>query len=208
MREQPYFPYKPPEMKVLYFLAFIFGLIAVISLSIYYYTEFLWFDSVGYGDVFLTYLKYSIAFFFLEFLIFFIPLTVSNLAIRKVTLEFHGEPLKIPHLLDFVIALFAALTVKNYWISMLFYLNSTDFGIPDPIFGFDASFYTFQLPFLKLLLGSLLGAVLISLTSPFSHTFTPSGGSRAWKNSRKSFLEAGLFISQFLFSLYFFSQPL
>uniref|UniRef100_A0A7C3VKS7 UPF0182 protein ENR21_06650 n=1 Tax=Archaeoglobus fulgidus TaxID=2234 RepID=A0A7C3VKS7_ARCFL len=209
MREQPYFPYKPPEMKVLYFLAFIFGLIAVISLSIYYYTEFLWFDSVGYGDVFLTYLKYSIAFFFLEFLIFFIPLTVSNLAIRKVTLEFHGEPLKIPHLLDFVIALFAALTVKNYWISMLFYLNSTDFGIPDPIFGFDASFYTFQLPFLKLLLGSLLGAVLISLTiSVFAYIYA-----FRWVKSLEEFSEifpgsGFVHLSILVFALFLFSASL
>ena len=157
-------PYKPPEMRVFYFIAFIFGFVVAVSLSIYYYTEFVWFDSVGYGEVFLTYLKYTLAFFFLEFLIFFIPLLLTNIAIRKVTLEFHGESLKIPHLLDFGIAVFAALTVKNYWSSMLFYFNSSEFGLADPIFGFDASFYTFQLPFIKILLGSLLAAVLISLT--------------------------------------------
>ncbi len=165
MQEPPVYPppYKPPEMKVLYFLAFVFGLVIVISLSVYYYTELLWFESVGYENVFLTYLKYSLGFFFLEFIIFFVPLFLTNIAIRRVTLEFHGEPLKIPHLVDFGIAIFAALTVKNYWGSMLFYLNSSDFGIKDPIFGMDAAFYTFQLPFLRIILGSLLAAVLISL---------------------------------------------
>lgn len=155
-------PYRPPELRALYFIAGIIALAVIFSLSVYYYTEFLWFESVGYGNVFLTYLTYSIGFFLLVFAIFMVSLTATNLAVRRVTMEFLGEPFKIPHLLNLIVSIFAALSTQNLWKSMLFYFNSADFGIKDPIFGIDASFYTFKLPFLKTILGVALAAVMIS----------------------------------------------
>ncbi|WP_202320094.1 UPF0182 family membrane protein [Archaeoglobus neptunius] len=157
-------PYKPPELKVLYFIAGIIAVTALVSLSVYYYTEYLWFESVGYGSVFITYLKYSIGFFILVFAIFMTFLTATIVAVKKVTMEFLGEPLKIPHLLSLAISLFAAFSMQSQWKSMLFYINSAEYGIKDPIFGLDAAFYTFQLPFLKMVIGILLAAAVISIT--------------------------------------------
>jgi uncharacterized membrane protein (UPF0182 family) len=156
-------PYRPPEMRVFYFIAFLIGIIVIFSLSVYYYTEYLWFESVGYAEVFKTYLTYSIGFFLLIFAIFMVILTVSNIVVRRVTLEFLGEPLKIPHFVSFIISIFAALSANELWSNMLFYFNAADFGIKDPIFGMDASFYTFKLPFIKIVLGALLAASIISL---------------------------------------------
>ncbi len=157
-------PYRPPELRALYFVIGILALAIIISLSLYYYTDYLWFDSVGYGQVFVTYLIYSISFFLLVFGIFMIVLTANNIAVRKVTMEFLGEPLKVPHLLSFLISLFAAIGIQPYWRVMLLYFNASDFGITDPIFGMDASFYTFKLPFIKMLVGIILASLVISAT--------------------------------------------
>lgn len=155
-------PYRPPELRALYFIVGIIALAVIFSLSVYYYTEFLWFESVGYGNVFLTYLAYSVGFSLLIFVIFMVFLTITNLVIRQVTMEFLGEPFKIPHLLDLIISIFATFSTQNLWKSMLFYFNASDFGIKDPIFGIDAAFYVFKLPFLKTILGATLAAAMTS----------------------------------------------
>ncbi len=166
-------PYRPPELKALYFIAGIIALAVIVSLSMYYYTEYIWFEAIGYGNVFVTYITYSIGFFALIFAIFMAFLTATNIAVRKVTMEFLGEPFKVPHILSLIISLFAALSTQNLWKTMLFYFNASEFGIKDPIFGMDASFYTFKLPFLKVLLGAMLAAVIISTAiAIFSYIYT------------------------------------
>ncbi len=166
-------PYRPPELRALYLVIAVLAIAVITSLSLYYYTDYLWFDAIGYGQVFVTYLSYSITFFLLIFGIFMVVLTANNIAVRKVTMEFLGEPLKIPHLLSLLISLFAAIGVQPYWKTLLFYVNASDFGITDPIFGMDAAFYTFKLPFLKLLIGVTLVAVVVSTAiSIFAYIYT------------------------------------
>lgn len=165
--------YRPLELRALYFVVGVLGLAIFVSLSVYYYTEYIWFESVGYGKVFLTYLSYSVGFFILIFAIFMLFLTATNIAVRRVTMEFLGEPLKIPHLISLIISLFAALSSRNLWKYMFFYVNSAEFGLEDPIFGLDASFYTFKLPFLKILLTAMLAATIISTAiAIFAYVYT------------------------------------
>ncbi len=157
------YEYRPPDFRVLYFIIAVISTITLISLGIYYYTEYLWFESLGYAAVFIKYLQYTVGFYLMIFGLFFAVLFANNVALRKSTEDFLGEPFKIPHLLDFLIAVFIAVVFRNYWSTLLFYVNAADFGVKDPIFGLDAAFYTFKLPFIKILLTALLVAVLLAL---------------------------------------------
>ncbi len=132
-------------------------------LGIYYYTEYLWFESLGYAGVFVKVIEYSVSFTLLVFGVFLAVLVANNAAIRKVTEDFLGEPFRLPFLLDVAIAFFVAVSASPLWHMMLFYFNAAEFGIADPVFGFDASFYVFRLPFLKFVLLVFLGAAIVAL---------------------------------------------
>jgi uncharacterized membrane protein (UPF0182 family) len=61
-----------------------------------------------------------------------------------------------------LIALVMASEASARWMAFLTFRNAVPFGLRDPIFGLDASFYAFQLPLYHFLVGWLL--VLITLT--------------------------------------------
>jgi uncharacterized membrane protein (UPF0182 family) len=42
--------------------------------------------------------------------------------------------------------IFSLLFTEVFWYRILEYFNATDFGIKDPLFGYDAGFYIFKLP--------------------------------------------------------------
>ncbi|MET1124919.1 MAG: UPF0182 family protein [Archaeoglobaceae archaeon] len=136
--------------------------LAVALSAVYYYTEFLWFESLGYGEVFVTYFSHSLAFGALIFAIVFAILALNNLAVRKASEEFLGEPFRIPILVDATVAFFVAAMLSPNWQSMFFFLHSANFGVVDPVFGMDASFYVFKLPFIKLIVGTVLAAVIFA----------------------------------------------
>jgi uncharacterized protein len=62
-----------------------------------------------------------------------------------------------------VAALFYALTFYAKWDTYLRFRYGGSFGLPDPLFGVDAGFYMFRLPFYELLQSSLTTLALITL---------------------------------------------
>ena len=60
-----------------------------------------------------------------------------------------------------VIGLIGALSAQGDWQTLQLFLHSVPFGTPDPVFGHDLSFYTFQLPFYRLLLSWAFIAVTL-----------------------------------------------
>ena len=56
----------------------------------------------------------------------------------------------------------AGLAAQGDWQTVQQFLNSTPFGVTDPEFGIDVSFYAFQLPFYRYVLDWLFVAVAIS----------------------------------------------
>jgi len=67
--------------------------------------------------------------------------------------------LVISLLLSFILTPYAG----NHWMEMQQYFNSTGFALGDPIFGQDASFYVFQLPFLRFVYGFLMMTLVVTL---------------------------------------------
>ncbi|GMA91983.1 hypothetical protein GCM10025869_25120 [Homoserinibacter gongjuensis] len=61
-----------------------------------------------------------------------------------------------------LLGLFVGVSTAARWSTVLQYLNRTSFGQTDPQFGFDASFFVFELPFLRGLVAYASAIVLIS----------------------------------------------
>ncbi len=62
-----------------------------------------------------------------------------------------------------LIALIAGLSAAGAWRTWLLFVNQTSFGIKDPQFHLDISFFTFTYPFIRLVLGFAVTAVVLSV---------------------------------------------
>ena len=142
------------------------------------YSEWLWFGETGYQEIFLRSLGTRILVGSTVFLIVF-AILLGNL---RLGLGGPGKPYLVlgggevePVVLERwhfrwiataaagVVALFMGLFASNQWLVWLQYLHATPFGDTDPLFGRNAAFYIFNLPFLTLVRSSLLVVVVLSL---------------------------------------------
>ncbi|MCX5908141.1 MAG: UPF0182 family protein, partial [Deltaproteobacteria bacterium] len=77
--------------------------------------------------------------------------------------ELGGQPIGLLILLGSIIfSIFAALRASGQWDNYLSFFNATPFGISDPLFQRDISFYVFQLPFLEYLYGWLMTVLVLT----------------------------------------------
>lgn len=156
-----------------------------------FFTDYLWFDSVGRAGVFTTMLRSKL----LMFVLFggtFVALAILNLVIADRLApsafsanthpaverfhEFFGHRLRILRIAVATVAglLFAAPAV-GHWQDWLMFRNSQRFGIADAQFGHDVGFYMFRLPFIAFVLNWLFAA-LVFITLLVVATHVLSGG--------------------------------
>lgn len=151
---------------VLYLIGFI-AFVIFLNLAINLYTEFLWFESLQLESVFVSMLFYKISFFLILFIVSLAFFSINHFALHKASHEFLGEPFKISFWIDLLLSLLIALVFSHKWLQYVYFTNSIDFNLRDPIFGLDSSFYVFRLPFiqtaLSLFFTLLLLAILISI---------------------------------------------
>ena len=151
----------------LFFFAVLF-LIVFFGQAISLYTDWLWFQEVGYSQVFTTSLTSKLI-LALVFGGFFPVLVYFNIKLAaqapRGIVSFDPEnaiELPSPELVDpilqrlllpvaILLGLFAAPLAASQWESLLLFLNSVPFGLEDPLFGRDIGFYVFQLPALTAL---------------------------------------------------------
>src|SRR5664280_586963 len=129
-------------------------------------TNWLWFQEVGYENVFTitlgAQLKMALVFGLAFFVIFFGNLfTALRLTsgvhvvdqegwIQISKLEIATRPLLLLILIgSLLFSLFAALNGSNQWENFLQFLNVSSFGVTDPLFQRDIGFYVFRMPFLN-----------------------------------------------------------
>ena len=146
------------------------GLSGGISL----YIDFLWFDSVGYLDVFRTVLWSKSAFWLGGFAISLLVLG-SNLWLatrRSLGLYWMSEELMelarkgVTYLFwiaVLVLSVFVGVAVQQRWMTFLQYEHQIPTGLKEPIFNQDISFYLFSLPVLSFLVHLGLALVVLSL---------------------------------------------
>ena len=162
------------------FLFAIFLVLISIGQLISLYVDWLWFHEVGYTQVFTTSLFFKTVLALVGGGIFALLIYANvRIAARSVRgIRFLDQEnfldLPRPELIDplvqrlllpaaLVLGLFAAPQAAKHWESFLLLLNPTSFGLEDPLFNKDLSFFVFQLPALRTLYNWLMAALALSL---------------------------------------------
>ncbi len=161
-------------------LAGILAIFVMINMGKGFYTDWLWFDSLGYGSVYTTVLRTKILVFFLASVIFGLFLLGNLVLATRLAPKRQGQfwpwaivrqlqpMLKWSILLGTVLlSLIFGMVAQDNWMGILRFFNAQPFGIDDPVFHKDIGFYVFSLPFLNLLRGWLMGTLVI-VTACFS----------------------------------------
>lgn len=143
------------------------------------YIDWLWYGEVGFRNVFSTRLFTRV----LEFIVG--GLLVGGLVALAIWLAYRTRPVFVPVTgpedpiaryrtviiqrlrlfgigIPLAIGLIAGFAAIGDWQTVQLFLNSTPFGITDPVFNTDVSFYAFQLPFYRMLLDWLFVSIAIS----------------------------------------------
>ena len=159
-------------------LAVVAVIFLLVSLSILraIYTDWLWFNHLGFLRVFTTVLWTRIWLFFAGVALFGLLITVNVVLVRRHS---RGEsvlplPLETIRVLNrlvlvgiilgaILLAIVFGTVAANRWELVLRLVNSTSFGIVDPVFEKDISFYVFTLPILEFIQGWFLGALIVLL---------------------------------------------
>ena len=143
-----------------------------------FYTDYLWFDSVGQTEVWRGVLgaRFALAAIFTGafFLLLWINLLIADRLApayrpRGPEEEFveryqelvGGRTGLVRAVVAGVLALIAGVGVSSEWQSWLLFTHGGDFDVLDPQFDTDVGFYVFKLPFLSFLVGWLFAALLI-----------------------------------------------
>jgi uncharacterized protein len=164
-------------------LLVVAGLLVLLLLGgsrlINFYVDWLWYGEVGFRGVFTTVLFTQIV----QFLVG--GLLIGGLVALSLWIAYRTRPVFVPVSgpedpiaryrtviiqrlrlfaigIPVVIGVIAGLAAQGDWQIVQMFLNSTPFGVADPEFGIDVSFYAFQLPFLRYVLDWLFVAVAIS----------------------------------------------
>ena len=155
------------------------AIIGFVLLASQFWTEILWFQQVGYQEVLFTEWG-TRAVLFLGAFIIMGALIYVNLSIaykqrpiyapstpEQATLDQYREaiePLRKVVMVGgpAVIGLFAGLTAQAQWETAQLWLNRVAFGMKDPEFGLDYSFYVFTLPVLTFVTNFLMTAMVMA----------------------------------------------
>ncbi len=143
------------------------------------YTDWLWFDSLGFGSVFAKILLTRILLFFLGATTFAMLLSISLYFANR----YSTGPINVPlpqEMVNFlrqavfwgaasvlaVLSIIFGAVLSARWEIFLRFTNSVSFGETEPVFGKDLSFYVFTMPVLNFVQGWALGvAILIMLST-------------------------------------------
>jgi len=162
--------------RVFVVLAGALALFILLGILKGFYTEWLWFSSLGYDSVYATILKTKVLVFFSAAIIFCI-LFLGNLMLAThlaPKTEAHFWPWAIVGrsqqisklnviLGTALLSLIFGLIAQANWEVVLRFFNGQPFGITDPVFHREIGFYIFSLPFFNFLRGWLLGALIITI---------------------------------------------
>ena len=165
-------------------LALTIGILAILGVTLValsgVYVDWLWFQSVEFSSVWTTvlftkatlFLASGIAtslvislsiFFAYRARPFYAPMAGEEDNLDRYRSQI--EPIRRWVFLAIVIALiyFAGTAGSQLWSDWLLFKNSTDFGVKDPQFGLDISFFAFKLPLYQALIGWAISTLILAL---------------------------------------------
>ena len=151
----------------------------VLSLS-GFYADWLWFKSVNFTSVWSTVLFTKVELFIVTGLItsfvislnvylafrkrpFYVPMAVEADNLERYRAQI--EPIRRWVFAALALALFyfSGTSGAQLWNTWLLFKNSTPFGVKDPQFGMDISFFTFRLPFWQSLIAWGISTLVLTL---------------------------------------------
>ena len=145
-----------------------------------FYADWLWFKSVDFTSVWTTVLTTKV------FLFVVAGLLTSSIILLNIIIAYKRRPLYVPLSIEadnleryraqiepikrwVVLALavglfyFAGTSGSAMWESWLLFKNSTSFGVKDPQFNMDISFFAFELPFYQTLIAWAISTLILAI---------------------------------------------
>jgi uncharacterized membrane protein (UPF0182 family) len=141
-------------------------------------TDWYWYDTLGFEPIFLrqfwTKLIMGLFVAVVSFAFFFVNLRVAQRGLVPDPLVLRLSPnvprFDLTHVLrratlpvSIGLGLIVGASVSSGWLTVLRFLNSTPFGVSDPVFGRDVGYYVFALPAIDMFLSVLVGLVVTAL---------------------------------------------
>jgi len=185
--ERPTFNFKARKSP----LTLTIGILVVIGVLFTalsgFYADWLWFKSVDFTSTWSTILGTKI------FLFVVTGLLTASVVLANVWIAYKRRPLYVPLNVEadnleryrsqvepirrglfiggfLALFYFAGTSGSTLWSSWLLFKNSTDFGVKDPQFNMDISFFAFRLPFWQTLIGwGISTLVLAAIASLVVH---------------------------------------
>lgn len=148
--------------------------LVVLIVTAGFWANWLWFGSVGLQSVLVTRYVAQWSLFGAASLL---AALFFGLNVRYAARQLHGGPVTVqgqqvvlaPRLVglavlagSLVVGFLMGSTAAGSWPTVLAFLNRTSFGITEPIYGQDASFYVFTLPLLAAVRSWLLGLLILT----------------------------------------------
>jgi uncharacterized membrane protein (UPF0182 family) len=145
-----------------------------------FYADWLWFKSVDFTSTWSTILGTK-ALLFVSTGLFTALIVLANVFLAyksrplyvSMTIESDNleryrtqvEPIRRGLFIGGFLALFyfAGVSGSTLWSSWLLFRNSTEFGVKDPQFGMDISFFAFRLPFWQTLIGLAISTLVLAI---------------------------------------------
>lgn len=166
-------PQSPGSSRTMWIIIALFLLLISFNWIVTTYTDWIWFQAMDYDDVWLKQLGYRIVLFVIGFVVALLFMWGNWVIARKRALR-TTNPLQ-PQILKlgwakWVIALVAIFLafgfgsgVSSQWEIALQFLYRTNFGVADPLFGQDVSFYLFNLPIFEFIQGWISSLLFVTL---------------------------------------------
>jgi uncharacterized membrane protein (UPF0182 family) len=157
----------------------LFGVAVFGRAMAQFYIDALWHQSLDRSDIFWGQIWAKVTLFAIFFVVFLVVAGINlYLADQSAPVSFpanvhpfverfhevFGHRLRIVRYgTALVLAFFLALPAVSQWRDWLLFRHSRSFGVSDPQFGVDVSFYVFELPFLSFAVDWLFAALVIVL---------------------------------------------
>jgi uncharacterized protein len=161
-------------------IAVLLVLFTVIGSLTNVYVDYLWFAETDYTEVFWTELQSRALLFAVAgvatggltalaiYLAYRFRPTFRPMSLEQQNLERYRQSLEpraglVLTAVAVVLGLFAGFAAQGSWETWLTFRNSTEFGQTDPQFGLDLSFFVFEYPFYRLVLGFAFAIAILAL---------------------------------------------
>jgi uncharacterized membrane protein (UPF0182 family) len=197
---------RPSPLWWLLIIPFLF--LILYNTIIGFLTDLSWHSSLNFESILWTRVLASLGLFVAGFALTFLFLLVNYWIVRRIEpfglvstpveqfADASGVRIPMAALAIFgFFSLLMGLNVAGEWPQLLLFLNQSDFGLADPVFGRDVSFYIFTLPVLTIVRGWLQSVLIATLLM----VVVVSGvGWRGWRIRTGVLLHLGVLGALFL----------